>query len=67
MHPFAMHVAVHIIYITHLFDELLTEGAGGAKRLDLESHILLGLGVKGWILNEAVDEDPYMSLDVERL
>lgn len=51
----------------YLFDKLVTEGASGPKRFDLERHILLGLGVKGRILDEAVDEDPYMSLDVEWL
>ena len=51
----------------YLFDELLREGAGGAKGLDLESHSLLGLGVKGGVLDEAVDKHPQVALDVEGL
>lgn len=51
----------------YLFDELLRERTGGAKGLDLEGHGLLGLRVKGRVLNEAVDKHPQVALDVERL
>ena len=51
----------------YLFDELLREGTGGAKGLDLESHGLLGLGVKGGVLDKTIDKHPQVTLDVERL
>ena len=54
------------MYILHLFDELLAEGAGGSKGLSLERHVLLGLGVEGGVLHEAVDKHPQVALDVER-
>ena len=63
-----VHTYKYTTYVhTHLFDELLREGAGGAKRLDLESHGLLGLGVKGRVLYQAVDKHPQVALDVEWL
>ena len=51
----------------NLLDELVTEGASGAKGLGLDSHVLLGLRVEGGVLNEAVDEYPEVALDVEGL
>ena len=50
---------------TYRLDELFTDGAGRAKRLCLERHVLLGLGVKGWVLYQAVDKHPQLALDVE--
>lgn len=52
--------------LTHLFDELIREGTGGAKRLDFQRHVFFGLRVEGGVLNEAVNKHPQMALDVER-
>ena len=41
-------------------DKLFTQLALGAKGLGLLSHVLFGLGVKGWILNQAVHKNPQM-------
>ena len=50
-----------------LVDELVAEGAGGAKVLGLECHVLLGLGVEGRVLYEAVHKDPHLTLHVHGL
>ena len=49
---------------TYRLDELLAETTCGAKVLDLHGHVLLGLGVKGGILNQTVDKNPDMVFDV---
>ena len=46
------------VSFTHLLDELVAELTAGAKLLDLKGHVLLGLGVEGWVLYHTVDKNP---------
>lgn len=50
----------------YLFDKLVTEGAGGTEALLLQGHVLLGLGVEGRVLNQAVDKNPHVVLHLGR-
>lgn len=50
----------------YLFDKLVTEGAGGTEALLLQGHVLLGLGVEGRVLDQAVDKNPHVVLHLGR-
>ena len=47
-------------------DKLFAELTFGAKGLGLLGHVLLGLGVKGWILDEAVHKNPQVIAHLHR-
>ncbi len=53
----------------YLFNELVTERTSGPEALLLKRHVLFGLRVKGGVLNQAVDKQPYvvLHLDAEEL
>lgn len=46
----------------HLFNELVAERTTGSKALLLQRHVLLGLRVKGGVLNQAVHKQPNVVL-----
>lgn len=53
------------VFLTHLFNKLLTERTSGSKVLLLQRHVLFGLRVKGGIFNQAVYKQPNVVLDLE--
>lgn len=49
----------------HLFNEVCTERTDGSKGLLLQCHVLFGLRVKGGVLNQAIDKQPYVVLHLD--
>jgi len=48
----------HAALARTLLVEVVGQLALGAKGAGAEGHVLLGLRVEGWVLDQAVDEDP---------
>lgn len=55
-----------LMFSRHLFNELFAERTTGPKALLLQCHVLLGLRVKGGILNKAVHKQPDVVLHLEK-
>lgn len=51
---------------TYSSDEFLREDTFGAKAFGLKSHVLLGLGVKGWVLDQGIHKHPNMVFNLKK-